>query len=337
MSPGEINHLRGPILRSVSRSFYLSLRVLPRSLRDPLSLAYLLARATDTIADTPESSLEVRRESLRDLASAIQGTTNLETVFSIRDSFSPLQNNEAERKLIESLPKILEWLDKLDDRDRNEVRNVLQQINRGQTLDLERFGAGAGIRALMRAAELDEYTYLVAGSVGEFWTRLCFAQIRKFSILSESEMLSLGVEYGKGLQLINILRDIGTDLRNGRCYLPAEELHAVGISPEEILTKPERVEPIMQRWRERAESGLKAGLEYSCAINQRRIRFATVLPALIGAATLFRMREAGPAVFEKTVKVSRRKIKRTISSVALRLASPSALRRIYNRLSGVSI
>ena len=45
--------LRGEVLRSVSRSFYLSLRVLPKPLRDPLSLAYLLARATDTIADTP--------------------------------------------------------------------------------------------------------------------------------------------------------------------------------------------------------------------------------------------------------------------------------------------
>ena len=40
------------ILKSVSRSFYLTIKFLPRPLREPVSLAYLLARATDTMADT---------------------------------------------------------------------------------------------------------------------------------------------------------------------------------------------------------------------------------------------------------------------------------------------
>ena len=38
------------VLKRVSRSFYLSLRILPRSLRTPIGLAYLFARAADTIA-----------------------------------------------------------------------------------------------------------------------------------------------------------------------------------------------------------------------------------------------------------------------------------------------
>src|SRR5207245_8995081 len=44
--------LLGNLLRQVSRSFYLSLAVLPRPLREPIGLAYLLARAADTVADT---------------------------------------------------------------------------------------------------------------------------------------------------------------------------------------------------------------------------------------------------------------------------------------------
>src|SRR5258706_131859 len=40
------------VLRQVSRSFYLSLRILPGSLREPIGVAYLLARAADTVADT---------------------------------------------------------------------------------------------------------------------------------------------------------------------------------------------------------------------------------------------------------------------------------------------
>ena len=48
-------HLLGPLLRRVSRSFYLTLRVLPATLRTPIGLAYLLARAADTLADTRSS------------------------------------------------------------------------------------------------------------------------------------------------------------------------------------------------------------------------------------------------------------------------------------------
>ncbi|MEY2584743.1 MAG: farnesyl-diphosphate farnesyltransferase, partial [Verrucomicrobiota bacterium] len=156
--------LRGPLLRSVSRSFYLSLRFLPKPLRDPLSLAYLLARATDTIADTPEPPVALRAEALRGLAAAIQGTAPWQTTAPLRESFASRQTDEAERTLIEQLPGLLQWLDELPAPDRAEVRDVLVKINRGQLLDLERYGAGAGeIVALRNAAELDEYTYLVAG------------------------------------------------------------------------------------------------------------------------------------------------------------------------------
>ena len=148
MNALEIDRLRGPILRSVSRSFYLSLRILPGSLRDPLSLAYLLARATDTIADTPGPPAELRTEALRNLARAIQGDTPIETAAGIRNSFAPLQSNEAERALIDALPAALEWLELLDDRDRCEVREVLTRINQGQMLDLEWFGVGPGIQSL---------------------------------------------------------------------------------------------------------------------------------------------------------------------------------------------
>src|SRR5216117_3031821 len=54
--------LLGDLLRQVSRSFYLSLAILPRPLREPIGLAYLLARAADTVADT---RLIVREDRVR--------------------------------------------------------------------------------------------------------------------------------------------------------------------------------------------------------------------------------------------------------------------------------
>ena len=337
MNAREIDRLRGPILRSVSRSFYLSLRILPGSLRDPLSLAYLLARATDTIADTPMPPAELRIEALQNLAWAIQGDAPIEVAADLRNSFAPLQSDEAERELIDALPAILNWLDLLDERDRREVREVLGKINRGQMLDLERFGAGAStstsIRALPTSGALDEYTYLVAGCVGEFWTRVGFGHIPNFSELHEPAMLALGVQYGKGLQLINILRDAGSDLREGRCYLPADELSLLGLTPEQILTNPARAEPVVHHLREKAEHELIAGLDYACAIRPWRVRLATALPALIGARTLSLLRAAGPEVFTHKVKVARAEVRALVVSTTLRLASPHGLRQAFARLS----
>jgi farnesyl-diphosphate farnesyltransferase len=57
--------LGGKLLASVSRSFYLTLKALPKALREPISLAYLLARTADTMADTVEVPEEVRMQCLR--------------------------------------------------------------------------------------------------------------------------------------------------------------------------------------------------------------------------------------------------------------------------------
>ena len=108
----------------------------------------------------------------------------------------------------------------------------------------------------------------------------------EFSSRTEDEMLALGKRYGMALQLINVLRDAGSDLRAGRCYFPEHELSAVHLTPSQILSEPERFQPIYRTWLENAKAGLTSGMEYSRAIKNRRVRAATVLPALIGARTL---------------------------------------------------
>src|SRR5687767_2210133 len=60
------------LLKAVSRSFYLSIRLLPAGLRRPIALAYLLARATDTIADTAPLPSNERLAHLQALAAAIE-------------------------------------------------------------------------------------------------------------------------------------------------------------------------------------------------------------------------------------------------------------------------
>jgi farnesyl-diphosphate farnesyltransferase len=326
--------LRGPLLRSVSRSFYLSVRLLPADVRDPVALAYLLARATDTIADTADIGADVRRANLSTLAGVIQGEIEPNELTAVNNSFAPRQENKAEGALLAALPVCLEWLNALPADDQDDVRDVLAKINRGQALDVERFGGAAGeIRSLATAADLDEYTYLVAGCVGEFWTRICARNVANFARRAEDEMLTLGVAYGKGLQLLNVLRDAGSDLQNGRCYLPRKELEKVGIAPADILQAPNYIVPLLQKWSDDAAHGLSEGLEYSCAIRSIRLRSATVLPALIGARTLALMRRAGPEMLLRRVKMPRIEVRRLTLSVLISAVSPRTLRKLFTRLS----
>jgi farnesyl-diphosphate farnesyltransferase len=331
--PGQRCRLQSTILRSVSRSFYLSIRFLPARLREPISLAYLLARTTDTVADTARISATLRIETLKMLSEGIQGKASREVIINHFASFVPLQENTAEQTLLNSLPDCLEWIEQIGGADRDDIRSVLEKITHGQMLDLHRFDNPAEIRALQTAADLDEYTYLVAGCVGEFWTRLCFRHLRDFASLIHDEMLALGRRYGMGLQLINVLRDAGNDLRAGRCYFPEEELGAIGLSAAQILSQSDRFQPVYQRWMEKAQDGLECGLQYARAIRNRRVRAATALPALIGARTLALLREAGASALHHTIKVPRREVRAMILSLALTLASCRKIDAVFEQSS----
>jgi farnesyl-diphosphate farnesyltransferase len=306
------------ILKSVSRSFYLTIKFLPRPLREPVSLAYLLARATDTLADTATIPAAIRLTTLRSFARVIAGELDFDAVAEPLREFAAQQSDPHERTLIESLRSSIDWLTKLDAADRTDIRNVLLTIVRGQELDLEKFVDSSQATSLRSAAELDEYTYLVAGCVGEFWTKLGFRHLARFAIRSPNEMTRLGIEYGKGLQLINVLRDRGADLRNGRDYLPAEDL----------ATAP--LEEVFARWLDRAEDGISAGIDYCSTLTNWRMRFATALPALIGARTIALLRVAGPSA--EKIKVPRKKIRRILAASALASISPAALRALFQRL-----
>jgi farnesyl-diphosphate farnesyltransferase len=257
-------------------------------------------------------------------------------VGSVPDSFAEFaarQTRQAERTLISNVPRCVAWLRAIPPSDRDEITKVLARINEGQRLDVQRFADSTAVVALESAADLDRYTYLVAGCVGEFWTNICFLHLPQFSSGTRQEMLRLGRDYGKGLQLINILRDIGGDVAAGRCYLPADELRSLGVSPADLPQEGSRVLPLVEEWRRRAEQGIAAGVDYSCAIKPWRVRLATALPALIGARTLALLREAGPEIFDMKIKVERAEVRQVLWKMIASLAAPAAIRRAFKSLS----
>ncbi|MCX6957087.1 MAG: squalene/phytoene synthase family protein [Verrucomicrobiae bacterium] len=301
MSPEEKagffnNSMTLALTKKVARSFYLSIRLLPSTLREPVALAYLLARASDTVVDEEDDLI-----------------------------------SESERELLRLLPSLIE---ELNDPQRNHfdadaIKVVWQTILEGQAFDLERFSldlldnstaeahcgvppvlasssmtytlsrcapeapstaspAASSARGLLQdqvsilnSDELDRYLYLVAGCVGEFWTKLAVHHLPDFSKESLETMMARGVDYGKGLQLVNILRDRQKDARCGRHYCKEDQVPQLHVQ---------------------ALAYLQQGEAYVKALRPGRFKVATALPLLLGKRTLALIKKYPNA---EKVKISR--------------------------------
>ena len=316
----ETAELIGPVLKSVSRSFYLSLAVLPAAVRPAVGIAYLLARTTDTIADTRLVAREERldhldalRRSLRDGVAA--------RVERIAAAVGPGQASASERRLVERVSEVLAIYRGLPAPDRDRVATLLETIVEGQMEDLRRFPGddGDGLTALATRADLERYTYLVAGCVGEFWTDIHVAHRPRLAGWDRSVMRSLGVEFGQALQLTNILRDVASDLRLGRCYLPAEDLARLGLAPRDLLdpAAATAVRPLRADLLRLALARYDAGWRYTLAIPaaEARMRLACAWPLLIGLGTLGRL-AASDAWLDPTarIKVPRWEVQATLAT-----------------------
>jgi farnesyl-diphosphate farnesyltransferase len=319
--------LLGGLLKDVSRSFYLTLRVLPGKMRAPIGLAYLLARTTDTIADTELVALEQRLEALRQLRDRIQGGQTTPLDFG---ALAQRQGSRAEGVLLEKCEASLALFNGLPPADRQLVREVLCTITSGQELDLRRFAstAAGALVALRTDEELDDYTYRVAGCVGEFWTKMCRAHLFPRAPLDDAFLLANGVRFGKGLQLVNILRDVAADLRQGRCYLPVESLAALSLKPADLLqpASEPRLRPLYHGYLDRADAHLLAGWTYTKALPRSsvRVRLACSWPILIGRATLKLLRGANALDPAPRLKVSRGEVKRLMLCSVLLYPWPAA-------------
>jgi farnesyl-diphosphate farnesyltransferase len=312
------------LLRGVSRSFYLSVRFLPGRIRMAIALGYLLARASDTIADTNQLPPAERIEFLNRFLRAIVN----------RHPGDPLdlaacltaQADGPEKVLVANIDGVMGCLAKIPPAHQALVHEVLTKIIHGQTLDIERFESKPGIHGLADDSELEEYTYLVAGSVGEFWTKTCLLEWPNYARLRPEEMLVLGRDFGKGLQLVNILRDYPLDLQSGRSYLPVSNLHEIALDP--ALAGPEQA-----RWRQRASGYLEEAWRYVISVRPWRVRFACALPVFIGVRTLGLL---GDAPGDRTgLKVSRSEVRRLMvwaAGVAIfRFLEPVAYRKVFDK------
>jgi farnesyl-diphosphate farnesyltransferase len=312
--------LLGDLLRDVSRSFYLSLTILPGDVREPIGLAYLLARASDSVADTRLVPRSARLTYLTALRRAYAG--DRVDVHAIAAACGPGQTQPGERRLLERVHEATARVDRLREPDRAQVRRVLSTITSGQIFDLERFPGedATALAALSSRADLDRYTYLVAGCVGEFWTALHVAHRPALAGWDLERMSAEGVRFGKALQLTNVLRDVPGDLRAGRCYLPADELDRLGLEPRDLLdpARTRSARPLLMELLEATLSHYDVAWRYTTAIPRRewRMRLACAWPLLIGLATLGAFARQPDPLAAGPIKISRAEVRHLLARSA---------------------
>jgi phytoene synthase len=142
--------------------------------------------------------------------------------------------------------------------------------------------------------QLESYCYLVAGTVGE----MLLPVLRDDD---SEEARAAGISLGMGMQLVNIIRDVGEDLRRGRRYLPLEVLRRNGYSEQELAQGEvnEQFIAVLQELKSDALVYFKQGLsnvhtyppESGLAVELAAAFYAAILDAVAaGGYDVFRRR-----------------------------------------------
>lgn len=378
------------LLKRVSRSFYLSVRILPGPVQAQVGLGYLLARAADTIADTallPPSSRVTLLEALRAAVHGDEMARN-DVPDLIRAELSAAGTTtgpgtaaaaaQAEQELLGELGECLTLLGPraqdgaalppgppglFSASDRALIERVLDQLITGMVRDLVRFPIADGrvapsrVVALATRDELDEYTYFAAGCVGEFWTDLMAAHRSTVAHLGEPELRERGVKLGKALQMVNVVRDVAADLRNGRCYWPLELLAPHGLTPERLaslaapraepptLAEADALRAVSAELLQKTRALCIASWPYvrEIPVSEVRLRLACTWPLLLALDTVAALQAVGSPLFcpATPVKVDRARVYELTarsSAAALRDAAKAgrtqetALDRVFSQI-----
>ena len=194
------------IMKERSVSFYQAFMTLPKERFLGVAAIYAFCRYVDDLVDCISSSQEK--------------TTTLELLDKLENELRSLYANEKDMKFTE-VEGYLWWLAFADTiRKFNiPIDSFLQQIE-GQRRDVD-------FVDIKTVEELIEYSKLVAGSVGTMMLPIIAADgidIKNVEFIRACENL------GVGMQITNILRDIGEDLQTrNRLYIPAELMEKYGV------------------------------------------------------------------------------------------------------------
>lgn len=296
-------------LAQVSRTFGVSIEALEEPMREHVRVAYLLCRILDTIEDAVDVSLPIR-EALFDQFNACLGRSE-EAAPAFEASAGQLGDQAiADIELCCNASRVFRRYWSFSEEIRACLKGPILEMSDGMRLYVQRFAQDTQHR-IHSLHDLEEYCYYVAGTVGNLLTNLFLLECPCASPQREA-IESLKRSFGLGLQMVNILKDVGDDIQRGACFLPLDRLQNVDISPQSILEPANRdiVLKVMGEVSARAEAHLENAEQY---IRQwpteagYSIRVFTIVPLVLAIASLALIRQGGDDVLmkNKNPKVSR--------------------------------
>lgn len=271
------------LLEKTSRTFALSIPLLPEPTRREVTIAYLLFRIADTFEDAATWGRQRRIDALEDFVGLL-GKSDRARTRALAETWSagvPI-DHDGYQELLAETPFVLDRFFALGDEAREIVRHHTARTSNGMAGFVARTGDDGELR-LRDLDDLRDYCYVVAGIVGELCTDLFL--LDRPDLDSVAGVLRANARwFGEALQLVNILKDSAFDATEGRSYLPRN------LDRAEVLALARRDLGLA--------SAYVAALESAGA--ERGLIAFNALPVLLAYATLDKVEAEGPGA-----KVSR--------------------------------
>jgi farnesyl-diphosphate farnesyltransferase len=266
------------LLQKTSRTFAVTIPMLPAPTRHEVGVAYLVFRIVDTFEDGARWPSDQRIETIQQLLPLLDAPDPDRTQrFAERCAADPPVEHPGYVELLREIPFVLRQLDELQDGARKLIRFHAKRSAEGMAEVVSRTGPGSELR-LGSLEELRQYCYVVAGIVGEMLTEL-FLLNRTNLAPAAAMMRERSHLFGEGLQLVNILKDAAADEREGRIYIPPT------VDREAVM--------------DLAQSDLAAASEYTLALQnhgaERGLLIFNALLVRFAIGTLAALREQRPS------------------------------------------
>jgi farnesyl-diphosphate farnesyltransferase len=203
------------ILGSVSRTFALTIPLLPPSIEKVVGNAYLLCRIVDTIEDAADLSAQTKQSLSALFLDAVLGKSPTEKF--VKSCLDTLKNysNRDELDLIAHTPTVLRILHTCSDQDQEAVSRCVSIMSEGMSY----FHGKQNQAGLQDLAEFERYCYVVAGVVGEMLTTIFSNHFPAFKAQIAGHE-HLAIAFGQALQMTNILKDSPDDKARGVSWKP---------------------------------------------------------------------------------------------------------------------
>ncbi len=297
------------ILPAVSRTFALSIRVLPGDLGRAVNNAYLLCRIADTIEDEPAKPAEDKAALLDAMLTCFDDAG---TADAFPSRLASLTGESAHVRLARHADLVFLVWRSLPAATRAHVRRWVTEMVLGMRKFVLLYPHGIRIQSL---DEYREYCYYVAGTVGYMLTDLWHEHTSSIGTREYAMLRERSRAFAEALQTVNILKDVAQDAEHeNSIYIPQELLHEHGSSHATILaadtagqTRAALTSLVQLAW-----TDLEHATEYLLRIPRRAvsIRLFCALPLLFAYATLRDLtRTPAALVRREVVKISRAEVK----------------------------